>query len=128
MFLKFNSRLKAENICSEDKLPSVSSINRIVRSNKRYDTSSSPLSSSSLNNYNQSYDNEDASYDNGDEDADNYENDTQRSFYTDTATRIKHEKNVRVQFLFNFLSFFLLKLLKIYFNFFKIFTKNILIL
>lgn len=111
----FFQRLKAENICSEDKLPSVSSINRIVRSNKRYDnTSSSPLSSSSLTNYNQSYDNdnenendnendnEDASYDNTDEyaaDADNYENDTQRPFYIPAkkSNRIKKEKIVNFQ-------------------------------
>ena len=29
--------MEAEGVCSEEKLPSVSSINRIVRSNKRYD-------------------------------------------------------------------------------------------
>jgi hypothetical protein len=47
----FRSRLKSECICSEDKLPSVSSINRIVRSNKHYENTSSPQSSSSLTNY-----------------------------------------------------------------------------
>ena len=38
MFYAFSlDRLEAEGVCSEEKLPSVSSINRIVRSNKRYD-------------------------------------------------------------------------------------------
>lgn len=47
-----------EGICPEDKLPSVSSINRIVRSTKRFDSASSPLSSSSLNNYLENTENE----------------------------------------------------------------------
>jgi hypothetical protein len=47
-------RLKGEGICTEDKLPSVSSINRIVRSNKHYDGTSSPQSPASLTNYQES--------------------------------------------------------------------------
>jgi transposase len=34
---EIRKRLEQEGVCSEEKLPSVSSINRIVRSNKRYD-------------------------------------------------------------------------------------------
>ena len=37
---EIRKRLEAEGVCSEEKLPSVSSINRIVRSNKRYDPAS----------------------------------------------------------------------------------------
>jgi hypothetical protein len=61
---EIRKKLSAEGICSEDKLPSVSSINRIVRSNKRYDNALSPLSSSSLTNNQNHYDDID------------YENDT----------------------------------------------------
>ena len=43
-------RLEAEGVCSEEKLPSVSSINRIVRSNKRYDHSTASCNSSSCSN------------------------------------------------------------------------------
>lgn len=53
---EIRKKLSAEGICSEDKLPSVSSINRIVRSNKRYDNALSPLSSSSLTNNQNNYD------------------------------------------------------------------------
>ena len=48
----FKFRLEAEGICSEEKLPSVSSINRIVRSNKRYDHSASSNSSDGSNSNN----------------------------------------------------------------------------
>ncbi len=50
-FLYYSStkRLEAEGICTEEKLPSVSSINRIVRSNKRYDHNSGGNSSTNSN-------------------------------------------------------------------------------
>ncbi|CAF0723567.1 unnamed protein product [Brachionus calyciflorus] len=37
---EIRKKLETEGVCSEEKLPSVSSINRIVRSNKRYDQNS----------------------------------------------------------------------------------------
>lgn len=43
-------RLEAEGVCTEEKLPSVSSINRIVRSNKRYDHNTQSCNSSSSSN------------------------------------------------------------------------------
>lgn len=63
IFSKLNLfRLKTEGICTEDKLPSVSSINRIVRSSKCYGKNPS-VSSSSSKIYYQDYDG-DNEYDN----------------------------------------------------------------
>ncbi|RNA21011.1 paired box splice variant [Brachionus plicatilis] len=44
---EIRKKLEAEGVCSEEKLPSVSSINRIVRSNKRYDQMSEDESTDS---------------------------------------------------------------------------------
>jgi hypothetical protein len=48
---EIRKKLESEGVCSEEKLPSVSSINRIVRSNKRYDhTGNTSCNSSSCSN------------------------------------------------------------------------------
>ena len=47
---EIRKKLEAEGVCSEEKLPSVSSINRIVRSNKRYDHGTQSCHSSSSSN------------------------------------------------------------------------------
>ncbi len=89
-YLIFFLRLKTEGICTEDKLPSVSSINRIVRSSKSYGKNQS--SSSRI--YYHDYD--------GDNEYDNNEFDEEDRIYMEKKLDESFDDNIKIEENFNF--------------------------